>query len=299
MNTEQLHYLQEIFQEGSLSAAARNLNISQSTLSKFLQTMERETGSGLFIRVKNRLTPTPQGYAYLDMADRIDQLQSQMLKRIELLQSEVRPAIAIGFPRYWDYRLITPAIAAFSRQFPRTAVQSLEVSPSEFPELLKRGGIQMAVSLDDFGAAAGFQHILLGTIPILLAAPKSWEIAGMETGHGRAVHFLELAQKPFIHPGRDSILSTVIRRIFDEQMFIPAPFLENANPNFRLAQVQAQTGWTVILGHTMAPLDGVSYYMPAPACQAAVSLILDGRAFRSEEENYLIRLLQQKGENHI
>ena len=64
MNTEQLHYLQEIFQEGSLSAAARNLDISQSTLSKFLQTMERETGSELFIRVKNRLTPTPQGYAY-------------------------------------------------------------------------------------------------------------------------------------------------------------------------------------------------------------------------------------------
>ena len=39
MTTEQMQYLQAVFQEGSVSAAARNLGLSQSTMSKSLQSL--------------------------------------------------------------------------------------------------------------------------------------------------------------------------------------------------------------------------------------------------------------------
>lgn len=41
MTTEQMQYLQAVFQEGSLSAAARNLGLSQSTMSKSLQSLKK------------------------------------------------------------------------------------------------------------------------------------------------------------------------------------------------------------------------------------------------------------------
>mgnify|MGYP005826212499 CR=1 FL=1 len=50
MTTEQMQYLQAVFQEGSLSAAARNLGLSQSTMSKSLQSLEKELGVSLFVR---------------------------------------------------------------------------------------------------------------------------------------------------------------------------------------------------------------------------------------------------------
>ena len=52
MTTEQIQYLQAIFREGSLNRAAKSLGLSQSTMSKSLQSLERELGVSLFLRVQ-------------------------------------------------------------------------------------------------------------------------------------------------------------------------------------------------------------------------------------------------------
>ena len=50
---------------GSVTAAARELDLTQSTVSRLIRTLEEQLGRDLFVRHKKRLVPTP---AALDLA---------------------------------------------------------------------------------------------------------------------------------------------------------------------------------------------------------------------------------------
>ncbi len=55
---------------GSVSAAATQLNVSQPSVTKTLQTMEAELGYRLFDRIKGRLHPTEEGRALMQEVER-------------------------------------------------------------------------------------------------------------------------------------------------------------------------------------------------------------------------------------
>lgn len=100
MTTEQMQYLHTVFQEGTLSQAATKLGISQSTISKSLQALEKELSVALFVRIHGQMFPTRQGYILLDTAQKICGLQEQMTERIQLLRS--------SFPHYITSRNLQP-----------------------------------------------------------------------------------------------------------------------------------------------------------------------------------------------
>ena len=61
MKLAQLRYFVAVVDSGSLSAAAKQLNISQPTISVPIKELEDELGVMLFNREKNRLVPTGAG----------------------------------------------------------------------------------------------------------------------------------------------------------------------------------------------------------------------------------------------
>ena len=64
MNIQNLRYVLEIIEQGSISAAARKLYISQPYLSKILMEVEREYGITIFSREKNNLVLTERGGSF-------------------------------------------------------------------------------------------------------------------------------------------------------------------------------------------------------------------------------------------
>lgn len=73
-------YLQEyvsVADRGSFTAAARELHLTQSTLSKHVAVLEREFGADLFVRDRNGVTLTEAGRVLYAQAKRIDGLVGQ------------------------------------------------------------------------------------------------------------------------------------------------------------------------------------------------------------------------------
>lgn len=68
MNIQNLRYLLEIAQRGSVTAAAKVLYLSQPRLSKILAETERKYGVAIFKRENNGLTPTEAGQKFLKIA---------------------------------------------------------------------------------------------------------------------------------------------------------------------------------------------------------------------------------------
>ncbi|MEJ6020738.1 LysR family transcriptional regulator [Ramlibacter sp. PS4R-6] len=130
--SQDMQFFAGLVRSGSLTAAARELQVSTGAVSKRLSSLETRLGVDLLHRTTRRLALTEHGHAYLDSARRI-------LDEIEAMESELQGAKAqpagmlrvnatLGFGRMH----IGPAIATFSRKFPRVDVQ-LQLSASPPP----------------------------------------------------------------------------------------------------------------------------------------------------------------------
>lgn len=131
-HSQDMQFFAELVRSGSLTAAARELQVSTGAVSKRLSGLEARLGVDLLHRTTRRLALTEHGQAYIDSARRV-------LDEIEALESELQGAKAqpagllrvnatLGFGRMH----IGPAIASFSRKYPRVEVQ-LQLSASPPP----------------------------------------------------------------------------------------------------------------------------------------------------------------------
>ena len=71
MTFQQLQYLLEVYRSGSISHAAKNLFVSQSSLSSTISHLEEELGFPIFFRSRAGVVPTKRGEKVLEHASRI------------------------------------------------------------------------------------------------------------------------------------------------------------------------------------------------------------------------------------
>lgn len=71
MRIENLQYVLEVAKAGSISAAAKNLWMGQTTLSAAIQTVEKELDLTLFLRTPRGIVPTPKGREAIRIIERI------------------------------------------------------------------------------------------------------------------------------------------------------------------------------------------------------------------------------------
>lgn len=80
MHSDSLQYFVAVVDSGSIQAAARNVLIAPSALSRQIKLLERETGAVLFDRSPQGMSPTPAGQVLYDFALR-QQAETADLKR--------------------------------------------------------------------------------------------------------------------------------------------------------------------------------------------------------------------------
>ena len=289
MATEQIQYLQAIFREGSLNRAAKSLGLSQSTMSKSLQSLERELGVSLFLRVQGRLMPTRQGYVVLDMVQKISGLQEQMVKCLNIFRSERGDSITMGFPFYWNYASFAPVLENFHRLYPSCQIHPVEYSISQLRGMLEAGKLQAALVPENTSQGLGFRCLSLGKLEVLLAVPPQKGAQKMEGGFS-AVKIQHASRYGFLMPDESSILFPFVTSYFRQQCFTPNILFESSSPDCRLSAVNAGLGCTLIL-ESFANLagDAVLFSLTPPCC-VSFSLVLTGQPPISPELKLLAEL---------
>ena len=81
MNIYQLRYYIAVVEEGTISAAARKLNLSQPPLSTQIKLLEEEVGTELFIRGARQITLTPAGRRFYQYALEMTDIERQAWKK--------------------------------------------------------------------------------------------------------------------------------------------------------------------------------------------------------------------------
>jgi DNA-binding transcriptional LysR family regulator len=147
MKLSQLRNLVAVVEVGSVRQAAKNLHLSQSSITKSIQQLEQRLGTDLLRRSSHGVAATEAGKALLAHAKRIEAELRHAWNDVEAVRDaalgEIRvsasPTVAMGFlPR---------AIVEFQRKRPRV---SFLVQEGVFPDVmaaLRTGELDLAVCL--------------------------------------------------------------------------------------------------------------------------------------------------------
>ncbi len=137
-----LAFFSTLEKSGSLSAAAREFNVTPSAVSKWLAQLEERLGVRLVARNTRRFSLTQEGETYLSEGQRIlgeiDDLEHAISSRHGAPIGLLKVQATFGFGRSF----IAPAISEFSRQHPDLEIQLLL---SDRPASLADGEIDVSV----------------------------------------------------------------------------------------------------------------------------------------------------------
>lgn len=147
MNLRQIEVFRAIMLLGSITEAARTLNVSQPTLTKVLRHAEDQLGFRLFRRERGRLQPTEEAQLLFPDADRI----FRELQSLQRLSSDLREGtgglLRVGATASLALTVVPDALERYRREFPGVRVVSYLLSGNEMAEMITAHQLDVGVSI--------------------------------------------------------------------------------------------------------------------------------------------------------
>jgi DNA-binding transcriptional LysR family regulator len=194
MRLRYIELFHAVLNTGSLTGAAKLLNISQPAASKALQHAEDQLGFELFSRVRGRLQPTQEAMLLRDRIEKIIQ-DVHDLERLTTNMSQPEstplrvtctPTLAMG--------LLPEATALLRRASPRTIVELSTQHSLQMCQSLTLRDADIGLTLQDVGHQTLRQKALCRGRVMVIAPPGWWP----ETELTRPLPIGALAGQPMI-----------------------------------------------------------------------------------------------------
>ncbi|MEG1932544.1 MAG: LysR family transcriptional regulator, partial [Pygmaiobacter sp.] len=160
MNFLNLYYFVVVAEERNFSRAAKQLFISQQSLSNHIKKLETENGVLLFDR-HNPITLTEAGESLFRNAKAILLLQQKAEKELLDIKDFRQGEITVGIAPSRGNIMLPPLISEYHHRFPQVRIHVYEGDQSALRDRLELGKIDLAIGFD-------FQSDLIETQPLFL-----------------------------------------------------------------------------------------------------------------------------------
>ncbi|MCG2784757.1 MAG: LysR family transcriptional regulator [Anaerolineae bacterium] len=148
MELKQVEYFLKVVETGSFSAAADELYISQSSLSKQIMALENELGFPLFDRSKRKIVITPAGKTFLSHARNLHSAYQSMLA--EVAPYKTVPSLSIiAIPVIAQYE-IASQVARFKQANPEVQLALEEREAAAILPALNNRQFDLAFLRDNY-----------------------------------------------------------------------------------------------------------------------------------------------------
>jgi DNA-binding transcriptional LysR family regulator len=148
MRLRQIEVFHAVYLNGSISAAARALNVSQPSVSKVLRHTEDQLGFTLFQLVRGRLAPTDEAHALFrevgDVFDRLTSLQQAARNLRNMGGGHIRLAVVPSL----GLDIAPRAIARFRRQHPSVTFEVQTLHHDDLFRALYERECDIAIAYD-------------------------------------------------------------------------------------------------------------------------------------------------------
>lgn len=233
-----------VLEEGNLSKAAKQLNISQPPLSHVIKMLEEELETTLFFRGQRKITLTESGKILYSKAQHLLELQKQTTKEIQDLKKSGKGTIAFGCVSSAHMVLLEKGILPFYQKNPKITYELYEKNTYELIELLNANIIEFALIRTPFSEANFQIHYLNEDAMVAIYQKEKFSFKGKNGT------LAELKDQPLILYRR---FYSIIASVFDQNMIQPNIYCQCDDA--RTAVLWASQG----LGIAIVPFSATSY----------------------------------------
>ncbi|RTZ41688.1 LysR family transcriptional regulator [Candidimonas sp. SYP-B2681] len=258
MKDHQLKALVQVSESGSIRAAARLMNLSQSALTKALRELEEDVGAELLLRSYKGIEFTPAGRVLLTQARYALSALSRARNEIHLLQGGVGACVAVAITPMVAVVALPQVLETYQASYPDAELRLTEGFLTHIIPALVEGQIDFAIAIadpNDLPHEISFQQIaevngaVAGRVGHPLISARSWEdlaqarwvmniSAGshaqnlvewlVQAGHGAPAHVVNC---------NSPMMMTEMMRRTDLLGFAPEPLLQDAKFSLGMKQI--------------------------------------------------------------
>lgn len=189
MDIRQLLYFTTIAEEGSISAAAKKLHLSQPPLSYQMKLLEKELHLPLIERSARGIELTEAGRVLYKRAQGILELSELTRKEMLAMASGFTGTLHIGTVSSSGASLLGWRIPAFHQKYPQIGFAIHEGNTFELMEMLESGLIELAIVRTPFHSDQ-LNCLYLSPEPMIAAGASSFFPAGMPSGQPISLELL-------------------------------------------------------------------------------------------------------------
>lgn len=214
-----MEYVYEVYKERSFSKAAKNLFISQPSLSAAIKKTESELGFEIFDRSTKPIGLTEFGIAYIRAIEKILDIQECFGNYLNDLSDLQAGQISIGGTNLFTSYILPPIISIFSKKYPKIELNIVETNTSNLEKYLYDGDLDVVIDNYDFDDEI-YERQFYSKDNIMLAVPKSF--ISNEKAKEYQISYEDIINGNYLN---DSV-KTVPLELFEDELFL---FLKEGN----------------------------------------------------------------------
>lgn len=205
---EKLRLFLVVLEEGGLRRAADRLRISQSAITRQMQSPELDLGCRVLERTSAGVSPTKGGRALAERAKTLLADYDSAVAEVRRLGRGESERLRIGYIASAVQEYLGPALAALRRAYPKLKVKMLDQTPAEMIVALRQGEIDLALTLHGVDLLSrDFYARKLATVRSVVALPVSHRFATE-----RQVSLSQLKGETFVR-GSDDMVPGYTQRV--------------------------------------------------------------------------------------
>ncbi|RUM23570.1 LysR family transcriptional regulator [Rhizobium vallis] len=190
----QIQYFVAVAEQGSVTRAAQNLSISQSSVTEALKELETDLGVELFERHPRGLTITHNGHQFLRHATKILASVSDARTSFSGQQSALSGTLNIGVTSLVAGYVLSDLLARYRRACPGIEVSAIEDNGGYLEHLLVGGELDVAVMvISNLRDRMALQAEILETSPYRLWLPMGHPLVSADI-----ISVADIAREPLI-----------------------------------------------------------------------------------------------------
>ncbi|MGV8841155.1 MAG: LysR family transcriptional regulator [Bauldia sp.] len=300
MTLHQLRIFWAVAHAETLTKAAKQLGLTQPSLSQQLSKLEGSVGARLFDRTPGAMALTDAGHFLLRKAEYILSNVSEASDGLRQFSDGQRATIRIAGLNSVLRVLLPPALTRLGGSFPGIEFDIHETAPADALELLygRRVNIGLVAENSIASSSVGFRAVPVATDPYVFAVPEGLDLDGVTDPDGE------------LDPADARVLNNCIQFTFGTQhtrrveqwyqQVLPRHRLIAQCRSYEVALGMVQAGLGVCLvpaftafdGHRLA--GGVRLYRSAEPDRSLVAL-LPGQYVRVEPYRSFLKALEAAG----
>lgn len=200
----------------NFSEAAERLFISQSSLSKHIQALERELGVSLFTRTTRNIRLSSAGELYLPYARKIAELCSESKIAIDDYNSRSSTSLTIAIMQNPQYYGLTKYIYGFRQAFPDLTFSMVEADEFGLYEMFQKKLVNIIPTYSSFRGSESYTFMPMVESAIVAIVHRDHPCA-----NSKHISLRALSGERLLLPTRGGSLSNLIHAAFRQENISP------------------------------------------------------------------------------